>query len=157
MHTRPMGAYEVLNSFRQDIDEVGYGVAAVTGDVTGCDWAYSVGLDHSFDHPELIVIGVEAPLAGAIVQALADKVVLGIDLRQQPGARIGPMTFRFDDVDDVFRSQGDWFNLGREIVAEFGERWPDTIQVVWADDEGRFPGSDGVDDSEWFLRQPLLV
>jgi len=151
-----MGAHEVLNSFKEDIDEVGYGVAAVTGDLTGCDWAYSVGLGHSFDHPELIVIGVDAPLAGAMVQALADKVAVGVDLREQTGVRIGPMRLLFQEVDDLFRSQGDWFNLGREVVAEFGERWPDTLQVVWADDEGRFPDADG-DDSEWFLRQPLLV
>lgn len=151
-----MGAHEVLNSFTQDIDEIGYGVAAIIGDVTGCDWAYSVGLTHSFDHPELIVVGVDAPLAGAIIQGLADKVAGGIDLRHQPSARIGPMCVRFEEVEDLFCGQGDWFNLGREVMAEFGERWPDTLQVVWADADGRFP-EDDEHDREWFLRQPLLA
>lgn len=150
-----MGAFQVVETFKQDIAETGYTVAAITGDVTGCDWAYSVGLHHTFDRPELIIVGVEAPLAGAIIQALADKVATGAVLADGGEARIGPMHLRFRQVDDLFLSQGDWFNLGREIATEWGGRWPATLQVVWADADGRFP--DRPDDPAWFLRQPLLV
>ncbi len=150
-----MGAFEVVESFKQDIAEVGYTVAAVTGDRTGCDWAYSVGLTRSFGHPELIIVGLDAPLAGAIVQAMADKVAHGVDLRGREGVRVGPMPLRFREVDDVFCSQGDWFNLGREIMADLGDRWPATLQIVWADVDGRYP--ERSDDPAWFLRQPLLV
>ena len=150
-----MGAFEVVENFKQDIAEVGYTVAAVTGDRTGCDWAYSVGLHRTFGHPELIIVGVDAPLAGAIVQAMADKVAAGVDLRDREGVRVGPMQLRFREVDELFCSQGDWFNLGREVMAELGERWPATLQIVWADSEGRYP--ERSDDPAWFLRQPLLV
>lgn len=150
-----MGAFQVVQTFRRDIEETGYTVAAITGDVSGCDWAYSVGLHHSFGRPELIVVGIDAPLAGAVVQALADKVAGGAELRSGGEAAIGPMRLRFREVDDLFCSQGDWFNLGREITAEWGERWPATLQVVWADAGGTFP--DRSDDPAWFLRQPLLV
>ena len=150
-----MGAFEVVETFKQDIVDVGYTVAAVTGDRTGCDWAYSVGLTQSFGHPELIVVGLDAPLAGAIVQAMADKVAAGVDLRGREGVRVGPMALRFRDVDELFLSQGDWFNLGREVMAELGERWPATLQIVWADVDGQYP--ERSDDPAWFLRQPLLV
>lgn len=150
-----MGAHEVVESFRWDIAEAGYSVAAITGDRTGCDWAYSVGLHHMFLHPELIVVGLDAPLAGAVVQELAYRVTLGVDLRGRDDVGLGPMPLRFREVDELFCSQGDWFNLGREVLSGWGERWPATLQVVWADADGRFPERNG--DPEWLLRQPLLV
>lgn len=150
-----MGAFEIVEQIKQDIDEVGYSVAAITGDRSGCDWAYSVGLMHSAGHPELIVVGVDAPLAGAIIQAMSDKVMSGIDLRTCDGVRVGPMQLRFTEVDDLFTSQGDWFNLGRAVMSDLGQRWPSSLQIVWADDEGRFPQRS--DDPQWFMRQPLLA
>lgn len=149
-----MGAFEVVETFRHDIDDAGYSVVALTGDVTGCDWAYSIGLHRTCRHPELIVVGLEAPLAGAIVEAFADRVVAGVDLRERDDVAIGPIALRFVPVDDLFRSQGDWFNLGREVVSGWGQSWPETLQVVWADEHGRFPEQSG--DPAWFLRQPLL-
>ena len=149
-----MGAFQVVQTFRRDIEETGYTVAAITGDRTGCDWAYSVGLHHTFGRPELIIVGVDAPLAGAVIQALADKVATGAELVDGGEARIGPMHLHFREVDDLFCSQGDWFNLGREIAVEWGGRWPATLQVVWSDEDGSFP--DRSDDPAWFLRQPLL-
>lgn len=150
-----MGAFEVVQSFRRDIAEAGYSVAAVTGDRTGCDWAYSVGLHQSHDHPELIVVGLEAPLAGAIIEALADKVCAGVDLRGREHVAVGPMPLRFRRVEDLFCSQSDWFNLGREVLSTWGGRWPETLQVIWADVDGRFPEDRG--DPSWLLRQPLLA
>jgi hypothetical protein len=150
-----MGSFQVLEAFRADIDETGYTVAAITGDRTGCDWAYSVGLDHTFGHPELILVGIEAPLAGAVIQSLADRVASGLELVDGAEARLGPLRLRFREVDDLFCAQGDWFNLGRELTAGWGGRWPRTLQVVWADADGTYP--ERTDDPAWFLRQPLLV
>lgn len=150
-----MGTFDVVENFKQDIAEIGWSVAAVTGDRTGCDWAYSVGLDLTYGHPELIIVGVDAPVAGAIVQALAEKVAEGADLRQGGPVQIGPMAVRFRDVDGLFCSQGDWFNLGRLVMGELGHRWPDTLQIVWADVDGRYPEAPG--EPDWFMRQPLLV
>jgi hypothetical protein len=154
-HTGPMGSFKVLEAFRRDIDRSGYTVAAITGDMTGCDWAYSVGLDHSFDHPELIVVGLDAPIGGAIVEALAEQVAAGLRLVDGGEARLGPLHLRFRQVADVFCSQSDWFILGREVAADWGRRWAATLQVVWADTDGSFP--ERTDDPAWFLRQPLLV
>jgi hypothetical protein len=150
-----MGTFQLLEECRHDIESVGFTVAAITGDVTGCDWAYSVGLHRTFEHPELVLVGLDAPLAGAVVQSLADKVAAGARLRPGAEARLGPLRFRFREVDDVFCSQSDWFNLGREVTAAWGARWPSTLQVLWADADGHFP--EAVDDPAWFLRQPLLA
>lgn len=150
-----METFGLLQACRHDIETVGFTVAAITGDVTGCDWAYSVGLHHSFHHPELVLVGLDAPLAGAVVQSLGDKVAAGARLRPGSEARMGPLRFRFREVDDLFCTRSDWFNLGREVTADWGGRWPRTLQVLWGDADGRFPES--VDDPSWFLRQPLLA
>lgn len=152
---RSMGAFQVVENFKSDIAEIGYSVAAITGDRTGCDWAYSVGLMPTYGHPELVIVGVDAPLAGAIIEAMADKVAGGVDLRDCAEVQIGPMTLRFAEVDDLFCSQGDWFNLGREVMAQMGQRWPETLQIVWADADGVYP--ERSDDPAWFMRQPLLA
>ena len=141
---------------RTDIELGGYTVAAIIADESGCDWAYSIGLHHSFGHPELLVVGLDAPLAGAIVEVLAEQVCAG--RRIVHGDQVvldGGLQFRAHRVDDLWCGLGDWFNLGREVMAELGERWPATLQIVRADAEGRYP--ERSDDPAWFLRQPLLV
>jgi hypothetical protein len=57
-------------------------------------------------------------------------------------------------VEPLWLGLGDWFNLGREVMAIWGERWPDSLQLIWSDADGRFPERPG--DPEWSFRQPLL-
>lgn len=142
--------------FRNDIASAGYTVAAIIADESGCDWAYSIGLHHSYDHPELLVVGIDAPVAGAVIEVLGDAVANG--RRIQDGEAVcldGGLEFRAHEVDALWCGNGDWFNLGREVVASsWGERWPRSIQLVWADEHGRYPEQPG--DPSWSLRQPLL-
>lgn len=133
----------------------GYTVAAIIADESGCDWAYSIGLHHSFGHPELLVVGIDAPLAGAIIEVLCGTVAEG--RRIEPGHAVtleGGLEFRAQEVDELWCGLGDWFNLGREVMSTWGERWPESIQLIWSDEDGRYPEEPG--DPRWTLRQPLL-
>jgi hypothetical protein len=149
-----MEGIDVVASCHRDMEEIGFSVAAVTGDVTGCDWAYTVGLHRSFGHPELVLVGLPAPLAGGLVQIVGEQVATGRTVEAGAEWRVGPLRVRGTVVDDVFLSHGDWFNLGREVMAELGLRWPSTLQLLWADEDGTFP--DDAPPEEWILRQPLL-
>lgn len=146
---------EVVRACRSDLEGVGWTVAAVTGDVTGNDWAYTVGLDQHHGHPELLLVGLPAPLAGAVVQTLAEWVASGARLPVGAELTVGPLRLRAVAVDDLFLSHGDWFNLGREVMAEYGRRWPATVQLLWADDRGRFPAMDAPPGA--LRRQPVLA
>lgn len=146
---------EVVRACRSDLERAGWTVAAVTGDVTGNDWAYTVGLDHTHGHPELLLVGLPAPLAGAVVETLAEWVAAGALLPVGAELTVGPLRLRAVAVDDLFLAHGDWFNLGREVMAEFGRRWPATVQLLWADDRGRFPAA-GAHPGQ-LRRQPVLA
>jgi hypothetical protein len=144
-----------LEICREDIALGGYTVAAIIADETGCDWAYSIGLHHSFGHPELLVVGLEAPLAGAIIEVLASAVAAGRRIDAGEDVLIeGALQFRAHEVDELWCGLGDWFNLGREVVSGWGARWPRSLQLIWADAEGEYPQRPG--DPRWSLRQPLL-
>jgi hypothetical protein len=144
-----------LEICRADIALGGYTVAAILADETGCDWAYSIGLHHSFDHPELLVVGIDAPVAGAVIEVLADGVASGRRIAAGDAVLLdGGLEFRAQEVDRLWCGLGDWFNLGREVMATWGERWPASLQLVWADEHGRYPEAPG--DPSWSLRQPLL-
>lgn len=140
---------------RADIALGGYSVAAIVADESGCDWAYSIGLHHSYGHAELLLVGLDAPIAGAIIEVLAARVAAG--RRVAPGDVVGlegGLELQAHAVDELWCGMGDWFVLGREVMSTWGRRWPESIQLVWADARGEFPERPG--DPRWLLRQPLL-
>ena len=145
----------VIEGIVEEIERGGFTVAAIAGDGTGIDWAYTIGLARNHGHPELVLVGVEAPLAGAVLQHLGDAVAAGrsmtdelvIDLRDG-------VEFRVRSVDELFLAHGDWFVLGRAVAEAWGGRWPATLQLIWREHEGDFPEEPG--DRRWMLRQPLL-
>lgn len=144
-----------LEACRADIAAGGHSVAAIVGDESGCDWAYSIGLTRSYDHPELVVVGLEAPFAGAVIEVLSRRVAEGE--RLIPGSTVsveGGLEFRLHLVDPLWCSRGDWFVLGREVMSIWGERWPTSIQLTWPDANGSYPDQGGVAD--WQFRQPVL-
>ncbi len=150
-----MAIDDPLHACRADIEAGGHTVAAIVGDESGCDWAYSIGLMHSYGHPELIIVGLEAPFAGAVIEVLSRRVGEGEHFI--PGSSIeldGGLELRLHLVDPLWCSRGDWFSLGREVMGTWGERWPTSIQLTWPDADGTFPEQPG--DPAWAFRQPML-
>ena len=147
---------EIIDVFRADIDAGDFNVAALVADDTGCDWAYSVGLDRCHGHPELLIVGLDAPIAGAVIEVLGKEIADGRRLTEGVPVRLlGGLELQVRGVDALWLERGEWFDLGREVMAHWGERWPATFQLVWADASGAFPQRPG--DPHWTLRQPLLA
>ncbi len=147
---------DIIDLFRRDIDAGGFNVAALVADDSGCDWAYSIGLHRCHDHPELLIVGLDAPIAGAVVEVLGKEIAEGRTLVEGAPVRLqGGLELHVRAVDDLWLERGEWFDLGREVMSHWGERWPRTLQLVWSDASGAFPQRPG--DPEWTLRQPLLA
>jgi hypothetical protein len=146
----------VIEMFRTEIQSGSFNVAALLADETGCDWAYSIGLHHNFNHPELLVVGLDASIAGAVIEVLGEEIARGRHLGAGETLRLdGGMYLHIRSVDPLWLSRGDWFELGRAVLESWGHRWPETLQLVWSDADGEFPAIPG--DPIWSLRQPLLM
>ena len=78
-----------------------------------------------------------------------------LELHVEEPVRIGPMSLALRWVDPLWRTDGDWFALGRAVLGSKGLEWPPTLQVVWPDSSGDFPDRPG--DPRWMFRQPLLA
>lgn len=147
---------EIIDLFRSDIDAGAFNVAALTADESGCDWAYSVGLHRCHGHAELVIVGLEAPIAGAVIEVLGKEVSEGRRLEAGTSVQLlGGLELHVHEVDRLWLARGDWFELGREVMSCWGDRWPETLQLVWSDADGAFPEKPG--DPRWTLRQPLLA
>lgn len=144
-----------LEIYRMDIAEAGFTVAAIVADESSCDWAYSIGLHRSFGHPELLVVGLDAPIAGAVIEVLGRDIAQGRRIAHADAVPLdGGISLRAREVDELWCALGDWFILGREVMAGWGLRWPPSLQLIWSDSDGRYPEHPG--DPSWTLRQPLL-
>lgn len=67
-------------------------------------WAYTVGLTETFDHPELVVVGVELRSAEELIRIAVDVLKAGCDLDRglaQHGAHTAVVHERYLD--------GEWF------------------------------------------------
>ena len=145
----------MIDECRRELDHGGFTVAALVGDELGCDWAYTIGLHRSFGHPELTLVGLGAPVAGAVLELLGARIAAGEVLAAgQELTMDGGLEFRVRSVDPLFCAHGDWFILGREVMACWGERWPASLQLVWCDGDHVFPEHPVA--PQWQTRQPLL-
>ena len=153
--TRPVEGPDFISNCWTDIAARGYLVAAVEGGADGCDWAYTVGLHLTTGHPELVLVGLEAAMAGGVLDSVGQRVVDGLVLDEDRPFRMGPLHLELRHVDPLWRSHGDWFSLGRTVLGAKGLEWPPTLQVVWPDPAGEFPDRPG--DPRWTFRQPLLA
>jgi hypothetical protein len=150
-----MRASEIISACWSDIDTAGYVVVAMEGEWTPCDWAYTIGLHQSVGHPELIIVGIEAAMAGGVLAALSEQILRGAAFEPGGTATVGPLRCGIRRVDEPWLTGGDWFKLGRTVLARKDLPWPPTLQVVWSDAVGEYPEYPG--DPRWMLRQPLLV
>ena len=110
-----MSHEELFEREAELIAEHGYIVRGVNGDGAHKSWAYSIGLVDIAEHPELIVVGVEAGFAMKLVQLLSEWVLDGdyffvgdtIQLADQGIARIGSV----HDIQYKLETFASWYAL----------------------------------------------
>jgi len=136
-----------------DVLTHGWHVLKVLEDDAGPGFAYTVGLRHSFGHPELIVVGL-APDVGHALLNLA-----GESIRQ--GGRYAEGI----DYDDLLRGHACRFRdvpvsqfrpyLGWALWFYEGPSFP-ALQLIWPDPDGRWPWDPAVDPAIRDL-QPVIA
>lgn len=137
-----------------DIQEFGWHVVGVEADEDGPAFAYSIGLQQTLNHPEIVVLGLnDAETMMYIINTVGEEV------------RKGSVFENWHESDEILNGYSCMF---RKVSAEaypdyFGyaqwyyrpESFP-VLQCVWPDREHRYPWHTGCQPSIR-QRQPILA
>ncbi|MCA8942318.1 MAG: DUF4262 domain-containing protein [Planctomycetes bacterium] len=140
----------VLDALREQIAAEGWSVLVHGGDVPV---AYTVGLFETFEHPEIVVVGLPPETAHDLLEECGEDVRSGTAFANGASNRdlLTDHEVRFHSVTD--RSVVDEVLLhARE---HYGDRAFPVLQLVWPDERGRFPGDADVSE-EFASAQPRL-
>lgn len=135
----------------RNIENLGWSLMGVLDEPP---YLYTVGLEHSFEHPELIVLGMPTTLAAGLLNELGNKIAQGWHFREGdfcPGEAVHcSCPLLFGEVSQEAQSDyllyAHWFYHGNDFR---------TLQVLWPDRHNRFPG-DPCFSEELVEQQPLL-
>jgi len=136
-----------------DVKAFGWHVIKVLEDSEGPGFTYTIGLQHSFQHPELIVVGLPADLSHLTLNIAGQAIQCGdrFSVGQQSPLFFEDRVCTFRMVPEAqFRNYlgwNLWFYDGQVFTA---------MQVVWPDPQGRFQWSIGV-EAGFRERQPVLA
>lgn len=135
-----------------DVSTHGWHVMKVLGTTVDQGWAFSIGLFHTFNHPEVLMFGLRLEAMHQVINAV------GLQIRA--GRRLDPDT----EVDDLLEGYRCTFKVVDPVWYELvlgyatwyykGHAFP-TLQCFWPDRDHRFPW-DPRFDSALIARQPLL-
>lgn len=126
----------------KDVRRLGWGVIMIPEDDISAGWAFTVGLWHSFQVPEVAMFGLDTDVLHPVLNAVGELVREG----RAPAAG--------DRVEEVL---GGGY---RVLFADVHADWPKTffgtalgfyrdteglrfVQCLWPDKAGKFPGEDG--------------
>lgn len=132
------------------VAEHGWHLTAVLPSNGRPGWAYSVGLWHTFRHPEVAIFGLP-PGRNGLVNVAAEVVREGRQLT--PGGVLSevligyPMSLRLADPA--------WSELFPGLAEFYSASPVPVVQLVWPDQDGRFPWDRGFDEC-FRESQPLL-
>lgn len=136
-----------------DVDANGLHVVHVEDEAGEPAYSFSIGLHESFGQAEVVVFGLPAAAAEALLEAIADDAADGksfvADSRHEGLLQDYPV--RFLAVPKAFYRE----YLGEAVWAYEGDGFP-ALQLVWPDKQGRWPWDPAV--REGFRdSQPVLA
>ena len=149
-------ADEALFRIDAAIDRAGFYPSAVLDDPS---WLYTVGLLKTWSHPELIVFGLSPQNAYGGISAVVDEIRSGAfrrASRDEPFDVEGVASCLIPVLEDYWKYPCDYLLGASHYYGVTGAPLDRrALQLVWADEAGRFPWEDSF-NPELTGRQPLL-
>ena len=143
---------ELEAGIHKDIRDYGWSGISVLGDEQGPPWTYSIGIYHSFAHPEIVIFGLSHEVIHAMIWNVVNAVKAGHHLEDgdESSDILQGYNCSFHIVDRAWYK--DYF--GRALDFYGGSDFP-ILQCVWPDKNGLYPWQEGFNEG---LRaaQPLL-
>jgi hypothetical protein len=135
-----------------DVAQHGWHVMKVLEQSNSPGWAYSIGLYRTFNHPEIIVFGLNFDLMHSIINSVGNDVRSGkrCEDNRQYSELIEAYSCMFKTVNLVwyypFLAYANWFYKGMDYPA---------LQCIWPDKKSLYPWEAGFNPA-WLPAQPLL-
>jgi hypothetical protein len=135
-----------------DVERHGWHVVGVEEDEEGPAFAYSIGLYHSFGHPEVILLGLPVRVMHRIINVIGEEVRRGerFEHLDESGEVLEGYNVAFRTVER--RHYREYFGYARWFYR--GDGFP-ALQCVWPDSEHRYPWHPEF-NATLAPRQPLL-
>jgi len=135
-----------------DIKRVGWSVLQIDPeDDDDPHYSFSVGLIQTFDHPEIILVGLSHAAAGAIINEIGGYIASGKRIKKnREYDEFASVPLVFVKVDPRHYKE----YVGYALWLNGGPDFP-MLQCVWPLKSGHFPWDDGY-DPEAAAIQPLL-
>ncbi|MEU7894237.1 DUF4262 domain-containing protein [Nonomuraea sp. NPDC049152] len=124
----------------EHINEYGWSVVMIPEDETGPGWAFTVGLRHSFDSPEIAMFGLDVELLRSCLNTLGAGIAAGHSARADQ---------RRDDVLEerlvtLKMVDASWHSTLFGTALQFYQYPPlPFLQMFWPDGQNRFPWDEG--------------
>ena len=136
-----------------DIEQFGLHIMNVLEDGDQPNFSYSLGLWHTYKHPEVIIFGLDRDISGWILNEISRNLQAGGE-EYQVGEYYPDFLEGFEiTFFEVPKSQYQ-NHVGWDLWLYNGPNFP-LIQCVWPGTDGIFPWEDGAPD--WFRSwQPVL-
>src|SRR5262249_36094228 len=135
-----------------DVAEYGWHVILIPEEDDLPPFAFSIGLFHTFQHPEILIIGQKIENMHQIINGIGESIREGATFLENQSyldvvegydcvfVRVAPEYY------DEYLGYAQWFYQSKDFP---------TLQCVWPDRQHHFPWDD--DASEWIRRiQPVL-
>jgi len=140
------------DQIKHNVDAYGWHIALFEADTATPAFAYTIGLWENFQQPEIITFGLPLPMMYALLHGAAelvkDKQPLALATDNFDFLEDSPVQFRRVQEENI----GDYLGYARWYY-NF-EPFP-AIQLLWADDQNKYPWDDQYDKRYKFL-QPQL-
>lgn len=136
-----------------DIWRDGYHKVGVFSEAAGePEFAYTVGIQHTYQHPELAIFGLDIDTEFDILDTVVDLVENGARFSHEvesaevlDGARVVFLGFAKEHYDEYLTQAGNFYR---------SDSFP-ALLIAWPDRDGNFPWDKQA--PEWLkLRQPVL-
>ncbi len=133
---RPAARDDQDRKLLADIDQYGWHVVGIEQDDDGPGFAYSVGLYRSFEHPEMLVIGLAIGVMFGMVNGVGELVLGGerFEHLDESGDVVNGFNVAFRQV--PVASYDDYLGCAQWYYG--GDDFP-THQMVWPDSRHRYP------------------
>ena len=137
-----------------DVNSVGWHVVGIHEDESGPAYCFSVGLYYTFNHPEIVVMGLPHSVAHKLINLAAGYIASGRVFRPHDRTDDLAESFTCSFVSVAVEHYKEYLGYGLWFYRTLKQPFP-AVQLVWPDKQGRFPWESNYNE-RFFRLQRLL-